>query len=179
MDRNPPPWIKTFPDPDPPTPSMMGGALREKAPSVHEEVASLATRYPVVQQDAALWGTIWQLFHTIVEWLPEEVVVDLSPTPDLVDPDLERGAVQLLTRSQRWQPRVPKPRKSFAWPHQEVYEFSDSLLPRSRPNLSDELREAAEAAYRLFVRVAVALAQLFEHCRADPATIRRLRYRAG
>lgn len=174
-ERETPPWIRMMPDPDPPTPSMLGGALRETAPSIHEEVESLVTRHPVVRADPSLLSTIMQLFHTIVEGLPEEVVVDLAPVPEeQMDSVVERRAVHLLTRSRRWQPRV-KARASFVWPHQEVYEFSDSLSPGSRPGASAELRRAIEAAYQLFVRVAVALAQLFETCVVDPAALRGLR----
>lgn len=153
---------------------MLGGSLRETAPSIHEEVESLATRHPVVHRDRSLLSTILQLFHTIVDWLPAEIVTYLAPVPeDKLDPVSERGAVQLLTRSRRWQPRV-RARTSFAWPHEEVYEFSDSLLPRSRPGAPEEFRRAAEAAYKLFVRVAVALFQIFEKSVVDPATVRRL-----
>lgn len=174
-DYDPPPWSKMLPDPAPPTRAELGGYLRETAPSLHEEVESLATQHPVVRQDRLLLNTIMQLFHTIAGWLPAEVVVDLSPVPEgQTDPAVERRAVRLLTHSQRLQPRV-RPRTFFAWPQAEVYELSDSLLPGSRPGASAELRRAIEAAYQLFVRVAITVAELFETCVVDPAALRGLR----
>ncbi|GEM_PF-5906679 len=173
-----PPWIRLLPDPDPPTFDMMGGKLREMAPSLHKEVEGLLVEHPPFIHFRSLTHSTLRLFELIVDGLPPEQAMELVPlNVATTDPSAEMTALRLLTRATRW--RFKEDKDTYLnWYPIEIYEYSNVLSSRGQsPHVARDVREAAHAAHQLFLRVALALADLYEIAPVECPFIARARPR--